>query len=179
MATETKIVEQYFEYSPPVRVYGSVRLLLRGVPEEYLSGLHKVTLTNSARQRRLYRGKRWADNRRFRVANSRGFYRNGQIELSIDQILLEYPELFLLFPPFKNFLIAQTLYHEIGHHIHKLQSPGFRNGEEFADEWRDKLLRVFLRRYWYLAPVFRICFTVARPFRRSKPADASSLQDTA
>ena len=181
MAADVKIVEQYLEYSPPINVHGSVRQLLRAVPEKYLSGLHRITLTNSTSLRKTYRGKILAGKDRVRPADCQGLYANGQIQLLMDKILSEVPELFLLFPPLKKYLIAKTLYHEVGHHIHKLESPGYRaNREAFADEWRDKFLRAFLHRYWYLAPVFRICFAVARPFRRSEPASESpSAQDTA
>ncbi len=180
MANSVKIVEEYFEYSPPINVYGGVRQLLAVVPEKYLSGLHKVTLTNSGRMRKV-RGKLWAGKHRVRPADCNGLYANGNIKLLIDQILFQVPELFLLWPPLKKFLIAQTLYHEIGHHIHKLESPGYRaNREQFADEWRDKLMPLFMRRYWYLAPFYRIAFTVARPFRRAKTATENpSSQGTA
>ena len=179
MAADVKIVEQYVEYSPPINVYGSVRQLLRVVPEKYLSGLHKVTLTNSTRLRKAYRGKLWAGKRRVRPADCHGLYANGQIQLLMDQILSEVPELFLLFPPLKKYLIAKTLYHEVGHYIHKVESPGYRaNRETFADEWRDKLIRVFLRRYWYLAPFFRVAFYFIRPFAHSETED-DSVKDTA
>ena len=180
MAKDVKIVEEYFEYSPPINVSGSVRQLLAVVPEKYLSGLHKVTLTNSGRLRKV-RGKLWSGKYRVRPADCRGLYSEGHVQLLIDQIFCECPEYFLLFPPVKKFLLAQTLYHEIGHHIHKLESPGYRaNREPFADEWRDKLLPLFMRRYWYLAPFFRIAFAIARLFRRSDvETPNSSAQGTA
>ena len=167
MAADVKIVEWYLEYSPPINVSGSVRQLLRAVPEKYLSGLHHVTLTNSTTLRKTYRGRLWAGKHRVRPADCHGLYSNGQIQLLMDQILSEVPESFLLFPPLKKYLIAKTLYHEVGHHIHKLESPGYRpNREPFADEWRDKLMRVFFRRYWYLNPFFRLAFFFVRPFAR-------------
>ena len=180
MPNKVKIVEEYFEYTPPINVYGSVRQLLAVVPEKYLSGLYKVTLTNSGRLRKV-RGKLWAGKDRVRPAECRGLYSEGHVQLLIDQIFCECPEYFLLFPPLKKFLLAQTLYHEIGHHIHKLESPGYRaNREPFADEWRDKLMPLFLRRYLYLAPFFRIAFFVVRPFRRAKDeTTSSSAQGTA
>ena len=180
MPNNVKIVEEYFEYAPPINVDRSVRQLLAVVPDKYLSGLHKVTLTNSSRMRKV-RGKLRVGKQRVRPADCNGLYGDGQIKLLIDQILCEVPELFLLWPPLKKFLIAQTLYHEVGHHIHKLESPGYRsNHEAFADEWRDKLMPLFLRRYSYLAPFYRIAFAVARPFRRSKAAtDNPSAQGTA
>ena len=179
MAADVKIVERYIEYSPPINVHRSVRQLLRAIPEKYLSGLHKITLTNSTSLRKTYRGKIFAGKDRVRPADCQGLYANGQIQLLMDQILSEVPELFLLFPPLKKYLIAKTLYHEVGHHIHKLESPGYRpNRETFADEWRDKLMRLFFRRYWYLAPFFRIAFYFVRPFARSENENESA-KDTA
>jgi hypothetical protein len=178
MANHAKIIEEYFEYTPPIHVSGSVRQLLAVVPEKYLSGLYKVTLTNSGRMHKV-RGKMFAGKYRVRPADCRGLYADGHIRLLIDQIFCECPEYFLLFPPLKKFLLAQTLYHEIGHHIHKLESPGYRvNRETFADEWRDKLMPLFLRRYWYLAPFFRIAFSLVRPFRRAE-TKTTSFNDTA
>jgi len=71
----------------------------------------------------------------------------------------------LLVPPFKTFVIGEVLYHEIGHHIHRLDEPGYRaNKELVADEWRDKLLPIFLRRrYWYLAWTARLFRPLIRP----------------
>ena len=180
MANHVKIIEEYFEYAPPINVYGSVRQLLAVVPEEYLSVLYKVTLTNSGRLRKV-RGKLFAGKYRVRPADCRGLYADGQVRLLIDQIFCECPEYFLLFPPLKKFLIAKTLYHEIGHHIHKLESPGYRdNRETFADEWRDKLMPLYFRRYWYLAPFFRIAFAVARRYGRSESETrTASVSDTA
>lgn len=71
----------------------------------------------------------------------------------------------LLLPPFKTFVIGEVLYHEIGHHIHRLEEPGFRtNKEVVADEWRDKLMQLFLKqRYWYLAGTARFVHPLLRP----------------
>ena len=130
---------------------------MRYVPNEYLKGLYKITLTNSESLRSV-RGKITSEKRRFRPADCRGLYREGQVFLIVDQIFFQYPELFLLISPFKAFVIGEVFYHEIGHHIHQLQEPGYRANEEtVADEWRDKLLQSFLRqRYWYLAWPIRL-----------------------
>jgi hypothetical protein len=180
MANHVKIIEEYFEYTPPINVHGSVRQLLAVVPEKYLSGLHKVTLTNSGRMRKV-RGKLKTGKYRVRPADCRGLYADGHVRLLIDQIFCECPEYLLLFPPLKKFLIAKTLYHEVGHHIHKLESPGYRpNREAFADEWRDKLLPQYFRRYWYLTPFFRVAAAVARLTERSEPeTKPPSVSDTA
>jgi len=86
----------------------------------------------------------------------------------MDQILQGCPEVFLLFPPLKTFLIGEVLYHEIGHHIHRIEEPGYRADKEaVADEWKEKLMRAFLRqRYWYLASLARLCAPLIRPILR-------------
>jgi hypothetical protein len=86
----------------------------------------------------------------------------------MDQILQACPEVFLLLPPVKTFLIGEVLYHEIGHHIHRIEEPGYRADKEaIADEWKDKLMRSFLRRrYWYVATIARLCAPLIRPIVR-------------
>jgi hypothetical protein len=153
METRVKLVEQYLDYSPPVRVNTTVQLLMSHVPREHLNGLRKVVLTNSTSLLNSHKGKYDFDGDRLRPADLRGFYGNGQICLVVDQILRHYPEAFLLVPMFKTLAIGDILYHELGHHIHRLEKPGYRdNCEAVADEWRDKLLLEFFKKhYWYLA----------------------------
>ena len=79
MATKVKIVEEYYNYRPPARVYGSVEVLLRYVPEEHLEGLRTITVTNSAYMRKAIKGKFTQEKQRFRAADTRGMYGNGQI----------------------------------------------------------------------------------------------------
>ena len=97
-----------------------------------------------------------------------GLYGSGNIVLVVDQMFADCPELFLLLPPVKTYLIARTLYHEIGHHIHRLKQPGYRADKEtVADEWRDKLLRDFAkRRYWYFGLLVRGCFKLFPSLRQ-------------
>lgn len=165
MVAKVKVEEQYRHYIPPLRVHRSLQLLMRSVPEKYLNGLYRITLTNSEMLRSV-RGKITSEKQRFRPADCQGLYRKGHIFLVIDQILSLYPEsILLLLPPFKTFVIGQVLYHEIGHHIHRLEEPGYRTGKEVvADEWRDKLMQLFLRqRYWYLAWPGRLVRPLVRP----------------
>lgn len=133
-------------------MYRSLELLLRYVPEEHLRGLRQITLTNSEQLQSRRKGKITSENRRIRPEDCLGLYGDGSIVLIMDRILAPYPEFFLLLPVFKMHAIGETLYHEIGHHIHHMQEPGFRDRkEEVADEWSDKLMRTFLRkRYWYM-----------------------------
>jgi len=76
----------------------------------------------------------------------------------VDQILTQYPEIFLLVPMFKAYVVGEILYHEIGHHIHRLKKPRYRTEKEaVADQWKEKLLQgFFVRRYWYLAKLIQM-----------------------
>jgi len=50
--------------------------------------------------------------------------------------------------------VGDTLYHEIGHHIHYTVRPEHREREDIADEWANKLNKKFVRRrYWYIYPL--------------------------
>jgi hypothetical protein len=168
MSAQIKIVERYDDYAPPVDVHRSLRLLLRNIPQQYLNGLHRITLTNSKMMRSSYRGKLWTKGRRIRPAECRGLYQSGFIILLLDQIFLDWPEVALLFPPFKTFLIGEVLYHEIGHHLHRIEVPGYRADKEIvADEWKEKLFSAYAHsRYWYLAGVIRLLAKLIRPLRR-------------
>jgi len=152
LSSKVKIVEDYYNYYPPVHVYRSLKVRVRYVPKEHLRGLHQITLTNSE-QLAWVKGKISSEKRRVRPADCCGLYGGGHIRLIIDRIFEPYPELLLMVPLLKTCAIGETLYHEIGHHIHDMQVPGFKDRQEqVADEWSDKLMRIFLKqRYWYLA----------------------------
>lgn len=139
-------------------MYRSLELLLRHVPDEHLRGLRQITLTNSEQLQSQMKGKITSEKRRIRPADCLGLYGGGHIRLIMDRILEPYPEIFLLVPLFKTCFIGEVLYHEIGHHIHHLEEPGFRDREEdVADEWKDKLMRAFAKQhYWYVAGIVRL-----------------------
>lgn len=182
MPSEVRITEQYLDYAPPVVVYRSLELLLCYVPNEYLKQLHHITLTNSAALLKTRRGKISSEKRRVRAGDCRGLYGKGNIVLVVDQMFADCPEVLLLLPPVKTYLIARTLYHEIGHHIHRLEQPGYRAQKEtVADEWRDKLLGAFVRRrYWYFGLLVRGCIRMFPSLRRRNDTPPSaSVGDTA
>ena len=156
MSKKVRIQEKYVDYSPPVVVFRSIELLIRYVPDEYLHGLGDITLTNS-RALQSFRGKFWSEKRRLKPAECAGLYSDDRIILVVDHVLGAYPEISLLIPQFKTFILGEVLYHEIGHHIHRNEKPGYRdNREVVADEWRDKLMGAFLaKRYWYLGAFAR------------------------
>ena len=65
-------------------------------------------------------------------------------------------------------MLGEIFYHEIGHHIHAMQQPGFKKEKEaFADEWKDRLMRSFVsQRYWYLRGVLKLFAPLIRPLYR-------------
>ncbi len=59
-----------------------------------------------------------------------------------------------MIPFFKNTVLANVLYHELGHHIHYTLRPEHRERENVADEWASRLGAHFVRKkYWYLRPL--------------------------
>src|SRR3989442_689323 len=91
MAAEIAIIQQYRSYDPPIDIAPCVRLLLRYVPNEYLSGLRTVVLTNSTGSRELRRGKTWSRGRKVGMTKCLGFYCGDRIELLVDNILAGLP----------------------------------------------------------------------------------------
>ena len=90
-------------------------------------------------------------------------------------------ELLLLFPPIKTFLIGEVLYHEIGHHIHQIQVPGYRaNKEAVADKWKEALLNAHVRRrYWYIGGLVRLIATIINPILRRRKKRAAEYKHPA
>jgi len=162
--TAVPINEAYRNYKPRVNVSNTVRKLLDRVPPEYTRGLHCVVLTNlSGQPRRSRLGKATPRGRRISASRIAGLYHQewkGQppwIELYVDQILGHWKPLPMWIPVLRDFAVARTLYHELGHHVHLFIRPEYREKEDVADAWRDKFMRMVLRRkYWYLIPVFKL-----------------------
>ena len=160
---EICIKEAYRDYTPPLNVAKTVRLLLRSVPPKYLRGLDCVVLTNLSGQPRRNRvGKIIRRGRRVSRSHVAGLYhRQWQgnppwIELYVDQILRSLPRWSSWIPLITTQLIAETLFHELGHHIHLFIRPEYREKEDVADDWKKKLHGNFIqKRYFYLIPLIR------------------------
>jgi hypothetical protein len=45
----------------------------------------------------------------------------------------------------REMLVSDVLFHEIGHHIHAISHREYRERETVADEWRDRLQGRYLR----------------------------------
>lgn len=154
------VYEYYASFSPPKFVLQATERLLIAVPPEYLAGIGAVVLRDaeslSGRDRRRKTGGR---GRRFRLRDSLGVYhreRRGHaasIELFVDNILRATPRWALATPGLRDVALGETLYHEIGHHIHASFAPEYRDPEQVAEQWRRRLTpRYFRSNYRYLLP---------------------------
>jgi hypothetical protein len=149
----------------------SVEKLLSFVPAEYLAGLGSVAIRETssmpAERRRRLRATGFA---------TRGVYvpsvrnREAHIDLYLDAIISGWPYWFLRRRVIREAVLAKTLFHEIGHHIHDTLVSDAGNPEAVATLWHDRLRREYLRkRYWYLMPVARPLRWLLRSIRRLIP----------
>ena len=151
------IQELYKNYTPSVNVKKTIETLLLSVPSESLAGLGEIVLTNvSALSREL---KRRRVSTGGRVSDVRGFYepsgkeQPAQIYLFVDNILEGRSDFYLKLPFSRNFLFAEVLFHEIGHHVQYWSKSKLTDKEVFADKHAVELSRMFFRQhYWFLRP---------------------------
>jgi hypothetical protein len=156
-----QIVEAYRDYAPPCNAVRDVEMLLRHIPPEYLNGLQSIVLSNSlGLSRDERRQKIWSRNRKVQLSECRGWYsqstpaRGARITLLVDNIFRGAGRFGLRIGLFRNVVLADVLYHEVGHHIHATRRPEYRGKEDIAETWRAKLeKRLFRERYWYLLPI--------------------------
>lgn len=155
-----EIREEYGDWTPPATFRQSVERLLKYVPQQYLLGIDAIWLTDSRTLNRARRRQRTrVRGRRVRLSESSGLYHaawKGQpawIELFADRMVEGHFGLQSRMRMARDLAVGETLFHEIGHHIHKTKYPQHEEPEEVADRWKGKLLGRFLRRrYWYLVP---------------------------
>jgi hypothetical protein len=160
---EVAVKDAYRDYTPPMNAAKIVRRLLAAIPSKYVRGLDCVVLTNLSGQPRRHRlGKTTSRGKRVPQSRVLGRYHRkwkGQppwIELYIDRILSRLPRWAIRIRPLRDVTVGQTLYHELGHHVHLFIRPEFREKEDVADDWGKKLSGHFLRHeYWYLIPVLK------------------------
>lgn len=170
-----QIKEVYRDFTTTIEIVKIVNRLLDGIPSKYLNGLQSIICTNASGLNRKRRREKTISRKRKVPSNtSRGLYHqywNGQpayIELFIDNIFypkrsrddIKIPSFFRIILGwltrrsfFRDFRLSMTIYHEIGHHIHKTQAPEFAEHEDVADMWCEKLqMHYFYRKYWYIFP---------------------------
>jgi len=164
-----EIVENYKNYVPPEFVRGSMERLLGSLTPEHVGGLESIVLTNSGA---VGRGKTHRiRGRKYRRNTCHGFYHSATlserawIEIIVDTTVVPLPRALLLTNAVPDFLLAQTLYHEVGHHLDATVGSASRTGEAAAEDWRRRLTRIHMRRrYWYLFPLLVVLRFAVRLF---------------
>jgi len=166
---DVEIAERYRDWSPPRGVSEGVTRLLDSAPEQIIWGLDTVVLTNASglshsERRRTLRSR----NQNVRLSDCLGLYHRSRgggpasIELFIDNIAAHGGPLFS-FRVFRDMMIGEVLFHELGHHLHSTRLREFRESEDVADEWRRRLTNAYMRRrYWYLSPLAWIASPLLR-----------------
>lgn len=141
-----EVIEDYQDWRPPIDVKTHVEKMLASVPRKYLGNLGRVVLTNTAafnhdaRRRKVRQSGQtypWKERLGSYHATHKGS--PAWIELVVDNMLKNYQGIKLRFPVTRDHAIGSTLFHELGHHIHKNFAPEYGDKEETAESWRAKL----------------------------------------
>jgi hypothetical protein len=169
------IAASFSDYEPPFDARPIVRRMLDSVPEKYLLGLNEVVLTNTkslsrTRRRSVTKSRK----RKAKIAEAMGLYhpewqgKPAWIEIFIDNTLKGWERgLWLKMPLIREFVIGDVLFHEIGHHIHFVIRPEFREKEDVADVWKVKLQRNYNRqRSHWLWRLFKFVHPLIAPLQR-------------
>ncbi len=180
---KVQILENYKDFTPPPWVPKAVSRLLDGIPAQYLNGLRIISLSNTGGlNHRLKRQQTLSRKRKVPIRECRGFYcrkwknQPASIKLFVDKIVDGWPVLILKIPLCQDVALAEVLYHELGHHIHKTIAPEYKEREDVAEDWRKRLGKLYFpRRYWYFKPIVklvRLLLWLPRLFR-GRPATAN------
>lgn len=143
------IVKNYGDNAPPFEVEPTVRRALKVVPKNLLGGLDQIVLTNaSSLSRRRRRAKTKSRRKQVSIKTCRGLYRKNHIEIFVDNIIRTKKRNYFV-RQLSLFRVARTLFHEIGHHIHRTKRPEHREPENVADEYMRFYTKKFIWRNWH------------------------------
>ena len=175
---QPSIVENYKDFEPPPNFRTLVEDLLAAVPPKYLIGLRMILLTNeSSLTRNQRRQKTRGRKHKVRVADTLGTYHQATnssgaaVWLNVDNIVESWGRRMFKMPGLRYFPVADVLYHEIGHHIHKVHKPVHDGRENIAEDWSSRLsARFYWRRYWYARPLMYCASLIIKALKRMIPA---------
>jgi hypothetical protein len=171
------VYEDYRDYQPPRYARAAISRILAEIPVKYLAGLQSVVLTNSMAVGRgktgRVKGKKYVRNKCLGFYHPKWKGDQPWIEIVVDNIVAAYfgpgiPPILSRFPMLQNLAFADTLFHEIGHHLdHTVGAPA-PGGEAAAEAWSARLIVFyFRRRYWYLVPFVPVAKVLVRVVRKS------------
>jgi hypothetical protein len=144
MSEETQpkpqIIEAFHGYNPPFDVAKMVRRMLPDVPPQYLHGLNSIVLTNTAALSHQEReSKAHGRGRRVRLGEARGYYSQAwkgepaRITILVDNFEKRFGRSWLRIGIVRDLDFSELLFHELGHHIHRMQRPEYEGRENVAD----------------------------------------------
>ena len=176
-----QIVVAFQGYTPPFNAEKALRRMLRIVPSNYLWGLHSIVLTNVQALSRKERERKTWGRRRISLGEALGYYNQewrgepAHITILVDNLEKQFGRKWFRVAFLRDAELSKVLFHELGHHIHRVHHPEYEGRENVADKWSIKLRARFLhRRYWYLMPilfpvgwVLRLHKKMAKLFRKS------------
>lgn len=115
--------------------------LLRSVPEENLVGLHSIAIVNKSAQKKS--------------KDAAGLYipqykdELPRIEIAIDNVFSGFKRRYFFFPFIPKYVLANVLYHEIGHHY---QFKHVRMKKEYQEDYAKKFCSKMLKKelFWWM-----------------------------
>jgi hypothetical protein len=176
-----RVVADFSGYMPPFDPVPIVEKMVASVPSKYLIGLKEIVLTNSSGlSRKRRRSVTKARKHKVRIERTGGLYHpawNGSrawIEIFVDNILRNWEEgWWLSFGYYREMLLGDVLFHEIGHHIQATVRPEFREQEDVADGWKLRLKRQHFR---FRHPFLKAFLTPFQPLLNMLSKAASKYQ---
>ncbi len=158
-----RVFEAYGSYDAPKNIVPIMNSLLDGVPEGFYIGLSEIQITDSSTLSEARRRAKTSE--RCRVGQARALYSpaskrgSARIEIFLDKVLNDLPLVLRRLNFFKELVLAEVLFHELGHHrqFHGEISLRKNRQEAFAEECSSRLLRrLFNRKYKFLKPFVAI-----------------------
>jgi hypothetical protein len=127
-----QIIEAFHDYAPPFDATKIVGRMLRDVPRQFLLALDSIVLTNVAalsRQERERKTRR--RERRITLGEARGYYGQAwkgelaRITILLDNFEKRFGRSWLRIGIVRDLDFSELLFHELGHHIHRMQRPEY------------------------------------------------------
>ena len=169
------IEKAYGTYVPRVDYPTLVRRMLAVVPDACLDGIEKIDLRAGTKGNRAHRrakhrsrGKKYLNKESLGLYYPRAQSKAPYIVLHVDNLDNQYEySVPILGRIMSESDIAETLFHEIGHHIHLTKHRENRERENVADNWADFYrIRYMRKQFWWLRVLLRPIFVPIRLYWR-------------
>lgn len=165
------VTESYGTYVPRGNIIAIVDGLMDYVPGNFYVGLQEICLTDSST---LSQSKmRSKTTEQIRIGQVKALYwpastsAPARIEIFLDKVLNQLPTLLGKMMFFKEIVIAEVLFHELGHHLQSQQKYRTRRNhhETFAEECAVKLLQNLLNKKYKLLKPFVSALNISLDIR--------------